>query len=1105
MRIFLNFIFTFIGLIAFCFFWSSLFRPDVETEPLPFSQAEKEAVEKARAVTFSDEDREPVWVDVDYSEGETASWFPKGEPPLLQPLVEEGILPPVEERVGPEPVVYRGVDGIGKHGGTLVTARNSKRNVGTFGSFYAGDMLVRFSPTGEPVVPHIAKSWEIRDGGREYIFHLRKGMRWSDGHPFTADDIIYYWENEKQDPNVSTPSRKLMLHRGKEATIEKIDDYTVAFRFEDPNSLLLGRLAGPAGKEICGSPAHYLRQYHPTLGDPDLIEAAMEAWQMPSRRALYSKLKEWDNPEHPRLWPFVFRSWKGTPPYSWVRNPYYYAVDTEGNQLPYFDRYLLTLKNQDLIPIAASNGELPITGGISMEHYTIVMANREKHNYEIIYHGAGDGSPATIFPNMTKRRTPAEPDADKKEALFRMKEFRQALSLAINREAIIEVEFSGLTTASQVGPGPNSPLFNPELYNAFTDYDPERASKLLDSIGLTKRDAEGYRTFPDGSSMTFYIIYISGGSISGAMLQSIVEDWAEVGIRAIYKERGTNLFWTEVEGMLFDFMVAGAGGEQFAIYSPRLHVPTRSSFYAYAWGYWYMRGGYYGAEVIDETGTVGPPPEGHPLLEAMNLYDDVIQNLDREERIEQFRKILDISAENLWSISISDFPATMTLVSNDIMNFPDRAVKAWQMLSPSNMAWETFSFRNPTETEAAIAQMRESIIRPLGNPPTAAGESLAVPDEELLVEEGSSGFPKILRNLILLALIAGVLYIGFIYPFIGRRLMLMIPTLFVVSLLVFIIIELPPGDYSTSMIAQAQAMGEESDRQKIEEVQRIFLLNESWLTRYLNWSGLKWFATFSREDRGLLQGSLGRSMENMEPVTEVMGDRALLTFVISLGTVLFTWVVALPIGIFSAVKQYSFLDYVFTIIGFLGMCVPNFLLAILLMYFSSAFLGINVSGLFSSEYAGQPNWTWGKFVDLMQHLWVPVVVIGTAGTASMIRVMRGNLLDELKKPYVTTARAKGVRPIKLILKYPVRLALNPFISGVGHIFPQLISGGAIVALILSLPTVGPLLLESLLLEDMYLAGSMLMILSALGIFGTLVSDLLLMVLDPRIRMGGGSR
>jgi ABC-type dipeptide/oligopeptide/nickel transport system permease component len=187
------------------------------------------------------------------------------------------------------------------------------------------------------------------------------------------------------------------------------------------------------------------------------------------------------------------------------------------------------------------------------------------------------------------------------------------------------------------------------------------------------------------------------------------------------------------------------------------------------------------------------------------------------------------------------------------------------------------------------------------------------------------------------------------------------------------------------------------------------------------------------------------------------------------------------------------------------MCVPSFLLALLLMYWSSVYFGISMSGLFSPDYATQPEWSRGKVVDLMQHIWMPVVVLGVTGTASMIRVMRGNLLDELKKPYVITAMAKGVRPFKLLLKYPVRIALNPFISGIGTLFPQLVSGGAIVAMVLSLPTVGPMMLEALMTEDMYLAGSMLMVLSLLGVFGTLVSDLLLMWLDPRIRFEGGVR
>jgi ABC-type dipeptide/oligopeptide/nickel transport system permease component len=268
---------------------------------------------------------------------------------------------------------------------------------------------------------------------------------------------------------------------------------------------------------------------------------------------------------------------------------------------------------------------------------------------------------------------------------------------------------------------------------------------------------------------------------------------------------------------------------------------------------------------------------------------------------------------------------------------------------------------------------------------------------------------------------------------------------------------------------------------------------------------LYWFATFKEADKGLLEGNLGRSMELERPVSVVVGDRIGLTVIVSLATILLTWAIAIPIGIFSAVRQYSIGDYVLTFFGFLGMSVPGFLLALVLMYFSHRYFGLSPSGLFSPEFAATPGWSWPKFLDLLKHLWLPVVVLGLGGTAGMIRVMRANLLDELRKPYVTTARAKGVSELRLLLKYPVRLALNPFISGVGSLFPALISGGAIVAIVLSLPMIGPVMLTALLSEDVYLAGSMLMVMTVLGVVGTLVSDLLLLWLDPRIRLEGGSR
>ena len=333
----------------------------------------------------------------------------------------------------------------------------------------------------------------------------------------------------------------------------------------------------------------------------------------------------------------------------------------------------------------------------------------------------------------------------------------------------------------------------------------------------------------------------------------------------------------------------------------------------------------------------------------------------------------------------------------------------------------------------------------------------------------------------------------------------MIPTLIIVSVIAFTIIQLPPGNFVTTRIMQLQESGDEADLQEIKELKEMFQLGRWMPVRYARWMGLKWFVTFDARDAGLLQGNMGRSMESLRVVNDIVGDRILLTVLISLGTILFTWAVAIPIGIYSAVKQYSVGDYVFTFLGFIGMCIPGFLLALLLIHISGTWFGITVSGLFSSRYGAQPEWTWGKFADLLQHIWVPVVVLGAGGTAGMIRIMRANLLDELKKPYVTTARAKGVRPMKLLFKYPVRLALNPFVSGIGGLFPQLVSGGAIVAMVLSLPTVGPLMLSALMSEDMYLAGSMLMVLSLLGVLGTLVSDLLLLWLDPRIRFRGGVR
>lgn len=322
--------------------------------------------------------------------------------------------------------------------------------------------------------------------------------------------------------------------------------------------------------------------------------------------------------------------------------------------------------------------------------------------------------------------------------------------------------------------------------------------------------------------------------------------------------------------------------------------------------------------------------------------------------------------------------------------------------------------------------------------------------------------------------------------YIIRRILWSIPILFVVSLLAFLIIQAPPGDFITAHTASLLSDGQEVDYEQIEALREHYGLNQSIFVQYWRWIS------------GVVVGDFGLSFEWREPVSSLIWERMGLSFVLAASTVLFTWALALPIGVYSAVKKYTAGDYIITTIGFLGLATPNFLLALILMYVSVVYFNLDVSGLFSSEFKNA-DWSWARVQDLLAHIWIPVVILGTSSTASIIRVMRANLLDELHKPYVTTARAKGLSEPKLLVRYPVRIALNPFVSTIGWIFPQIVSGSVIVSIVLSLPTAGPLYLTALKSQDMFLAGSFVLMLSVLAVVGMLVSDILLGIIDPRIR------
>jgi peptide/nickel transport system permease protein len=323
--------------------------------------------------------------------------------------------------------------------------------------------------------------------------------------------------------------------------------------------------------------------------------------------------------------------------------------------------------------------------------------------------------------------------------------------------------------------------------------------------------------------------------------------------------------------------------------------------------------------------------------------------------------------------------------------------------------------------------------------------------------------------------------------YIIKRLLLLPVLLFIFSIIAFILIQAPPGDFLTSYIAELAASGSSMDRAQIDALRTLYGLDQPMVVQYFKWLGR------------LLTGDLGVSLDWQRPISELIGDRLTLTLLLGFGTFFFTWMIAIPIGILSATRKYSFFDYFFTVFNYIGVATPTFMTALVLMWISFKYYGINITGLFSPEYVDAP-WSIDRTLDLLKHLWLPIVILGMDGTARLARVMRANLLDELNKPYMEMARAKGMSEWRLVMKYPVRLALNPLVSTIGWYLPLIFSGSVIVATVMNLPTIGPMLLRALISQDMYLAGTIILIYMVLAVIGTLISDILLVWLDPRIRM-----
>ncbi|TAJ86400.1 MAG: ABC transporter permease [Reyranella sp.] len=328
--------------------------------------------------------------------------------------------------------------------------------------------------------------------------------------------------------------------------------------------------------------------------------------------------------------------------------------------------------------------------------------------------------------------------------------------------------------------------------------------------------------------------------------------------------------------------------------------------------------------------------------------------------------------------------------------------------------------------------------------------------------------------------------------FIVRRVLLMIPTLFVISALVYFIIDLPPGDCVTSQIEELLARGDPDAHARAAELRELYGLNLPLWHRYLDWVV------------GIFHWDFGLSCQDTVPVADLISERMMLTILMETSTIAFIWIVSFIIGVYAATHQYRWGDYVASFIGFIGLSIPNFLLALVLLYVGKVYFGLSIGGLMDPEYIDKPL-SWGKVVSVMEHLIIPVIVIGMSGTAGMIRRLRANLLDELQKQYVVTGRAKGLPPMKLLVKYPLRHAINPFVADIGGLLPDVISGSVIVSVVLSLPTTGPMLLSALKTQDVNLAATFLLFVAVLTVIGMLISDLALAALDPRIRFGSSEK
>ncbi|NMB44925.1 MAG: ABC transporter substrate-binding protein [Firmicutes bacterium] len=605
--------------------------------------------------------------------------FAYNDAPMLSELVKQGQLLPVEERLPHEPLVVEPVEEIGQFGGTW-------RRIWLGPSDSAGpdrittERLIFWSMDCKDLVPNIAKSWDVSPDNRIFTFHLRPGMKWSDGQPYTADDIVFWYEDIILNDELTPVKPAWLTIGGKLGKVEKVDTYTIRFVFDAPYGIFLKYLAGPPGHGSCYYPKHYLKQFHASyVGEEELSKLAEEKgfhfwYQLFQDR--HDRFKNVDLP--------VISAWKCTVPSTsprmvLERNPYYWKVDTEGNQLPYVDRIAHDMvENMEVLNLKAVAGEIDMQfRHILYENYSLFMENREKGNYRVLMYKDDFETNMAIGLNLNHK------DPIMKE-LFHDDRFRKALSLAINREEINEFCYLGMCgESSQVVPLPESDYYSEELAKAYVEYDPKTANQLLDEMGLTERDRDNFRLRPDGKPLNITIEMTPAFGPWVDACQMIADHyWRAIGIRTAVKSEERSLFYTRKEALEHDVGIwTGSVGMQ-PLLDPRWYMPwSNESIHAIGYAQWFNSGG-----------KVGEKPTGD-LLKTIEIYEEIKKTSDDERQKELFQEMLKLNAKNLWVIGTLTSPPLIGIVKEDFRNIPETGLFSWIAHSPKNLNPEQFFFK----------------------------------------------------------------------------------------------------------------------------------------------------------------------------------------------------------------------------------------------------------------------------------------------------------------------------------------------------------------------------------------------------------------------------